>query len=150
MGLREDVGNGPVAFDTNALVYFIEDHPRYCPALDPLFGAVDRGELEGIVSVVSVIEVLVGALRRGDTAVQQRYEEVLLQAAHIEVLDTNLAVAREAARIRATHNLRTPDAIIAATAITSGAGILVTNDPAFRRVADLRVLLVEDYAPAST
>lgn len=41
MGLIDNVGNGPVALDTAAFIYFIEAHPLYLPALLPLFAAAD-------------------------------------------------------------------------------------------------------------
>jgi predicted nucleic acid-binding protein len=46
----------------------------------------------------------------------------------------NLEVADIAARIRAQHRLRTPDALQAATAVQSHATGLVTNDAIFERV----------------
>ena len=55
------------------------------------------------------------------------------------------AVANRAAELRARWNLGTPDAIIAATAIETRCTHLVTNDPAFRRVENLKVLVVSDY-----
>jgi predicted nucleic acid-binding protein len=46
----------------------------------------------------------------------------------------NPGIAARAAQIRATHGLRTPDAIHAATALQSGASGIVTNDAGFRRL----------------
>jgi predicted nucleic acid-binding protein len=40
--------------------------------------------------------------------------------------------------------LATPDALQAATALHANATGLVTNDPIFKRVADLDVLLLDD------
>jgi len=40
--------------------------------------------------------------------------------------------------------LKTPDAIHAATAIVSGCVQLLTNDPAFRRVPNLAVVVLSD------
>jgi predicted nucleic acid-binding protein len=41
--------------------------------------------------------------------------------------------------------LRTPDAIHAATALNEGCTHLITNDPAFRRVQDLSVTLLDNH-----
>jgi predicted nucleic acid-binding protein len=54
-----------------------------------------------------------------------------------------LEIADMAARIRAMHGLRTPDALQAATAVRSHVTGLVTNDPVFERV-DLFETLVLD------
>jgi predicted nucleic acid-binding protein len=55
-----------------------------------------------------------------------------------------LAIADTAARIRAAHRLRTPDALQAATAVQSEATGLVTNDSVFERVKEFETLVLED------
>ena len=47
-------------------------------------------------------------------------------------LPIDLHVAQEAAALRATHNLKTPDALVIATGIVGQVGHLVTNDKAWR------------------
>jgi len=37
MGLMADVGRGPVGVDTAIFIYFIEEHPRFLPLVEPLF-----------------------------------------------------------------------------------------------------------------
>ena len=56
----------------------------------------------------------------------------------------SLGIADAAARIRAVHNLRTADALQAATAIASQVTGLVTNDLLFRRVLQFETLVLED------
>ena len=43
MGLIREIGKGPLALDTAAFIYFIEEHPRFLPVLDPVFAAIDAG-----------------------------------------------------------------------------------------------------------
>lgn len=59
MGLIEHLGRGPVAIDTVAFIYFIEEHPRYLPLVDELFRAVDAGRLPAVTSELTLLEVLV-------------------------------------------------------------------------------------------
>ena len=49
-----------------------------------------------------------------------------------------------AAEVRARHGLRTPDAIMLATAVESGATLAITNDAAWRKVTGIEVLLLGD------
>jgi len=58
----------------------------------------------------------------------------------------SLAIADRAAQLRAEYNLRTPDAIQAATALLEDADGLITNDAALRRVGGLEILLVDEIA----
>jgi len=64
----------------------------------------------------------------------------------LDCVPVTIDVADLAARLRAEHQLKTPDAIVAATAIRSGATALVTNDAVFERVAEFETLLLERYA----
>jgi predicted nucleic acid-binding protein len=47
---------------------------------------------------------------------------------NVETLPVSAPLAEEAARLRAKHNLRTPDSIQIATAINAGATSFLTND----------------------
>jgi predicted nucleic acid-binding protein len=54
-------------------------------------------------------------------------------------------VADRAAKLRAEHRLKTPDAIQAASAISRGATGFICNDRIFERVVDFETLIIEDY-----
>jgi predicted nucleic acid-binding protein len=69
---------------------------------------------------------------------------LLTQYPHLEWVPTSTLIATTAARFRASHRLRTPDAIQAATAIHAKATGLISNDTAFRRVTEVQVLLLDD------
>jgi predicted nucleic acid-binding protein len=55
---------------------------------------------------------------------------------------------QRAAELRATHGLRTPDAIQLATAMDAGAAALLTNDTRLRTVAGLEVLILAELRGA--
>jgi predicted nucleic acid-binding protein len=54
-----------------------------------------------------------------------------------------LEIADRAARIRALHRLRSPDALQAATAVHAGATGLITNDPIFERIETFETLVLD-------
>src|SRR5215210_1214987 len=56
LGLLSDLGGGPVALDSSIFIYFIEEHPIYLPVVEPLFEAIDAGELEAVTSSLTLIE----------------------------------------------------------------------------------------------
>lgn len=65
---------------------------------------------------------------------EQRVDEfyaLLATYSNLDWIAPDLEVADIAARIRAAHRLRTPDALQAATAIRARVTGLVTNDPVF-------------------
>ena len=63
---------------------------------------------------------------------------------HLSWVPPTLALADQAARLRAKYGLRTPDAIQVATAISAGATGFVGNDNGFKRVTEVEILLLDD------
>jgi len=62
---------------------------------------------------------------------------------NLEWIAPNLEISDLAAKFRALHRLRTPDALQAATAVHAGATGFVTNDPVFERVKTFETLLLD-------
>ncbi len=117
-----------VAVDTAPLIYFMEEHPRYLPHLRAFFGSVARGQIRIVTSMLALTEVLIHPLRQGNAHLAHEYRRILLQADNVQTLPVSAAIAEEAARLRAKHNVRTPDSIQIATAINAGAKTFLTND----------------------
>ena len=133
-----------VALDTAPLIYYIEEHPLYLPHLDPFFEAIDRGEIRVVTSTVTLMEVLVQPLQRGNFRVVERYRKILLDVAGLRTVPVTTTVAEEAARLRAAHRLAPPDAFQLATAITEGATAILTNDLRLPRLASLPLLILDE------
>jgi predicted nucleic acid-binding protein len=125
------------------LIYSIEQHPEYAVLLEPLWEASETGQIQMVGSQLLLLEVLTGVLKRNDAELLFDYEQVL-QASELQLLPINRSILREAARLRATINLKTPDAIHAATALSVGCVQLITNDADFRRVTNLNVIILKD------
>lgn len=117
-----------VGLDTAPLIYFIEEHPAYLGKLRPFFEAAERGDFRIVTSIVTLLEVLVHPLRSGRDDLACEYREILLRSANLSAIPLSEKIAEEAARLRAIHNLRMPDAIQLATAKTAGASWFLTND----------------------
>lgn len=62
------------------------------------------------------------------------------------MVEVSRAVARRAASIRADAGIGLIDAIVAATAVTEGCSVLVSNDRKFRRLAgEIRYVHLDDH-----
>jgi len=144
MGLIDALGEGPIALDTAIFIYWIEENPEYLSAIEPLFRAVDRGELEIVTSAITLLEVLVVPYRAGEIALAERYEQLLTHAAHLRLVDVDRQQLRAAAQLRAVHGIRTPDALQLAAALATRSTTLVTNDRRLPRVAGLEILQLRD------
>ena len=147
MGLIRDIGDGPLALDTAAFIYFIEEDPRFLSLLDPVFAAIDEGRLPATASSLTLLEVLVVPYRAGNVPLAERYEQVLTRSRGLHLIDIDRTQLRTAAQLRAIHSgLRTPDAIQISAALSGGCSALLTNDRDLPAVPGLRILQLEDFA----
>ena len=147
MGLIGEIGDGPLAFDTAVFIYFIEEHPRYLPVLDPIFTAVDSGRLPAVASSLTLLEVLVVPYRAGNSPLAERYEQVLTGSRGLRLVEIDRAQLRAAAQLRAVYpSLGTPDAVQISAALSGGCSVLLTNDRDLPAVPGLRILQLQDFA----
>jgi predicted nucleic acid-binding protein len=135
--------SGLVYLDANPLIYSVEKHPVFGPLLQPLWQAAQAKSIDVISSDLVLMEVLVGPLKSGDAALESAYEQALF-GTDMRLISITHLLLREAARLRATTKLKTPDAIHAATAAHAGCVLFVTNDTGFRGIAGLPVVILDD------
>jgi predicted nucleic acid-binding protein len=135
--------SGLVYLDANPIIYTVEKHPVYGPLLQPLWQAAQAHTIEVVSSDLALMESLVGPLKNGDTALEQTYEQALL-GTDMRLLPITKPILREAARLRATTKLKTPDALHLATAQLAGCALFVTNDAGFRGTATIPVVILDD------
>ncbi len=133
-----------VGLDSAPLIYFIEENPIYLEMTDAFFEAMVRGEFRVVTSVVTLLEVLVYPLRQGNRILAQQYRDILLNEEGLTTIEVSPAIAEEAAQLRATYNIQTPDSIQMATAIRGGASFFLTNDARLPSLPGLEVLRLEE------
>jgi predicted nucleic acid-binding protein len=144
VGLSEAVGPGPIALDSVAFIYFIEEHPTFAPLIAPVFEEADRGERELVTSALTLLEVLVVPYRAGALSLAERYEVLLTRSRGLVLVDMDRVLLRSAAGLRAMYGVRTPDALQLAAALTVRCGSFVTNDRAIPPIPGLEVIQLGD------
>ena len=117
-----------VLLDTVALIYFLEENKRYSKKAEKIFGRIESGELQGVMANLVFAELLVPLYRSGDPQAAAGLSNRLINFRNLEIITLTTEISREAARLRADHGLRTPDAIHGATAIINQATGILTND----------------------
>lgn len=145
MGLIAELGVGRVAVDTAIFIYFIEENPRFLPEILPLFTQADKGKRELITSALTLLEVLVVPYRAGNRHLAERYEALLTRSRGIRLVELSHDQLRAAAQLRATTNLKTPDALQVVAAISGGCTTFLTNDRRLPPVPGLRILELASY-----
>ena len=134
-----------IALDTGIFICQLEASPRYVALSDAVFSWIERPGVGAVTSTITMTELLVQPYRDGDQNRADEFYALLSTYPHLEWIAPNLEIADEAARLRALHRIKTPDALQAATALQSGATAMVTNDPVFARLDALETAVLDRF-----
>lgn len=133
--LERDLRAGErILLDTTSLIAYLDRGEAVSPlAIHIVDELVRPGRNPAIVSMVSVAETLIRPLRIGVTQPYDHLLDFLTQFPNLRSISTDLAVAQEAASLRAAFRLPMADALIVATGIVAQVHHLVTNDADWAR-----------------
>jgi predicted nucleic acid-binding protein len=116
-----------IALDTSIFIYYLEENPTYVEMADEVFEWLERSHNTAVTSTLTLTEALVRPHREENDSLVEQYFGLLSTFPNLEWVAPEIAIADTAARIRARHRLRTPDALQAATAVHCGATAFITN-----------------------
>ena len=130
-----------ILLDASAVIYLLEGdastRQTVRRTLANLQGEGDPPPLA--VSALSRLECRVRPLRENDTAALQRVDQFFGDPGLLTIA-LDIAVLDLATELRASHGLRTPDAIQAASLLVADpGGVFVTGDGDFDRIPGLNV-----------
>lgn len=143
---RSLAGIGKLYLDSNILIYLVEGHAQLSELVLVAFREVEVHEVALYTSDITVTEFLNGAYRAGLEELAQHYLELLGTENFITMLPLHSDVCVEAARLGATHRLKTIDSIHLACATLAGCQALLTNDGGFRSTGDVKVIQLTEFA----
>ena len=132
-----------IALDTSVFIYQLEEDPRYVSLTEHVFEWLERPHSKAVTSTIAMTEMLVQPYRQADEQRVDEFYGLLSTYPNLDWIAPSLQIADLAARIRGEHRLRTPDAIVAATAVHARASGLITNDSTFERVPDFETLVLD-------
>lgn len=142
MGWVKRLAGKTIALDSAPLIYFVEENLYFLERVRPFFNALERSEFTALTSTLTITETLVKPLQHGLAERVQIFQELLTE--YVEIIPVTAEIAEAAAKLRADHNLRTPDAIQIATAITCQADFFLTNDARLGRLKQPKVLVLAE------
>jgi predicted nucleic acid-binding protein len=115
-----------IFWDTNLFIYLFEAHGSLSKRVSDLRQAMLMRGDQLLTSTLTLGEILVKPLERGDASLSARYEEAI--AATALMIPFDLKAAKIYANLRADRSLRAPDAIQLSCAASAGVDLFVTND----------------------
>ena len=117
--------------DTNAIIYYLDEDPAVVSVLDPLLAQ----DIALFVSVVTELELLsYPRLTEEDMA------EIAQLLASMVVFPLESRLAHLAAALRRQYRLKTPDSVVAATALLTRTTLVTRNVQDFQAIAGLSLL----------
>lgn len=119
-----------IALDTNILIDFLEGTEPPASKTEKILTRFTQSEDEGIVSTVTVAEVLTGFYMAGDPNKALKVKKLLkdLTLNNFKIIPVTFEIADLAANLRAKRGGKLPDALIVATAINQSADIVYSED----------------------
>lgn len=133
-----------VGLDSNLLIYLIEEHPEYYRLAEKILRSIEAGRNIGICSTLSLLEVLVQPYRENNDELVNQFYVLLTTYPHLQWIELSIGIADLGAQLRAKYQLKTPDAILAATSIEAGATGFIGNDSQLKRISELDILVLSD------
>ncbi len=126
-----------VFLDTSPVIYYVEAVPAFAEVAKGIFALIGEGQMQGVVSPVTLAECVTLPIRLGQVELRHRFTDLLTSTDGIVLVNIDAAIAQQAAELRIRYGLKLPDALQVATAITASCEAFLTNDVALKRVTEL-------------
>jgi predicted nucleic acid-binding protein len=123
------------ALDTNILIYFLEGVEPQASKVEQILDRFMKAQDEGIISTVTIAEVLTGFYLEDDAAKTSTVKKLLndLTLNSLKIVPVTFEIADLAASIRAKRGGKLPDALIVASAIDQKADMVYSQDKDLQR-----------------
>ena len=136
--------NDIIFLDTAPLIYFFEQHPDFFPALETFFDHLYNTGAQAITSIITYIELTTHPARIGKSQLVRKYRDYLTNSDNLSLFPLDIDIADYVVDMRAKYDFKTPDAIQVGTAVACGADYIITNDKAWQKFEEVKVLLIRD------
>ncbi len=143
--LRQSLQGKKVYLDANIFIYSVEMVAPWAEESNDIFAGLKAGEFSVTTSNLTLSECLVKPFKENRLDLAKVYRQVLSPRPHLNIASINDDILIFSANVRAKYNLKTPDAIHAATALTQKCTVMLTNDAGFKRVPNIDVFLLSDW-----
>ena len=135
-----------VLIDTNIIIYLTDRIWPYEELSRSLFSLIEEGRAEGVISLVSVAEVMQGPLKMGMQDKALKVREYLLNFPHILIQEVDKEVLSYIGTDKRVDwsSLRVMDALIIASGLKAKTERIVSNDLRFRKAIAKDLLISFD------
>lgn len=116
-----------IFFDTNLFIYLFEDFGALGGRVAEILGRMAERNDQLVTSTLTLGEVLVKPMEKGDTALARKYEAAI-HSPDVRLVPFDAKAAVRYAHIRKDRTIRSPDAIQLACAASVESDLFITSD----------------------
>lgn len=133
-----------IGLDAQIFIYHFEDNPVFKPVTITLFNLMEQGEIAGVTSILSLLEIMIKPKERQEHKLVSEYKFLLTTFPNLVVVGVDEEVVDLAAALAANYSFETPIAIQLATAKLYDAGCFITNNQALKEFHEIKVITISD------
>ncbi|MCP4421581.1 MAG: type II toxin-antitoxin system VapC family toxin [Chloroflexi bacterium] len=139
-----------VFLDTAPVIYYVERKQPFYKKAELFFSLLDDGAFTAVSSPITLAECLFYPYKQKNEPLLQAFQVLLISGPNTIFVPATALIANLSARLRANYNLGFADAFQVATAIHAGCDAFLTNDKQLQRIAELKVVVLENIAVEDT
>ena len=133
-----------IGLDTMVFIYHFEENKIYSPLTFSIFESLEKGNFNGVTSILTLLEILVKPKRENNSILTERYKILFETFPNLQMKTLDENIADIASSLRVNYNINTPDAIQVATSLEVQADVFITNDASLKKITEIKVLLLSD------
>lgn len=135
-----------VALDTSIFIYHFEANFVYGKISREILQFVESGNIMGVTSVITLMEILVKPLALNRLDVARKYEILLKNFPNLSIVEIDHECAHKASVLRAKYQIKPADALQIAAFVKNGADIFITNDQRYNKLRSvIDIMILSDY-----
>ncbi|MBU2565752.1 MAG: PIN domain-containing protein [Candidatus Thermoplasmatota archaeon] len=99
---------------------------------------IHKGKHSGATSTICIAEILSGFFSKNEKEKGERFLTDVMSINNFKIIDVDLQIAKESARVRGMYKIKLPDAMVIATCRLYDY-ILLTNDKRLWKIKEIQI-----------
>ncbi len=144
--LKSAIAGHKILIDSNIIIYLTDLINPYASLAKILFETIEAGGAEGVISILSIGEVMQGPIKKNNNPMAMEVKDYLINFpnCHCQEITMNvLEIVGNDGRID-WSGLRTVDGLIIASGLVNGVDLFISNDRHFKKSLPREMILSFD------
>jgi predicted nucleic acid-binding protein len=133
-----------IGLDSQIFIYHFEDNPIFKPLTMTLFNLMEEGEIIGVTSILSILEIIVKPKEKEDQNLVNEYKFLLNTFPNLVIGKIDDDVIDLAAYLKANYSFDTTLSIQLATAKLYDANCFISNNQNLKKIQEIKVITTSD------